>query len=41
MRKWRRLKERSKNEGYFDDAIMRIINENSRTLKFRNYGFEE
>jgi predicted AAA+ superfamily ATPase len=30
----------SRDEG-FDDAIMRSINENSRTLKFRNYGFEE
>lgn len=28
------------NEG-FDEAIMRTVNENSRTLKFKNSGFEE
>jgi hypothetical protein len=25
----------------FEDATIRTINENSRTLKFRNHGFEE
>lgn len=29
-----------RNEG-FDDATMRTISENSRTLKFKNHGFEE
>jgi hypothetical protein len=34
------LEIRAEREAGFDDVTMRTVSENSRTLKFRNHGFE-